>query len=76
MSVTSVETQAGQRDGGWVTASAPDSCDAEDTFRIEDVEAEPESSNIGPKLLAGLLIVLALGWIGRASCRERVSVVV
>jgi hypothetical protein len=64
MSVASVETQVEQRDDGWVTAPAPNPYDAEDTFRIEDVEAEPESSNIGPKLLAGLLILLALGWIG------------
>jgi hypothetical protein len=64
MSVTSVETQVEQRDDGWVTAPAPDPYDAEDTFRIEDVEAEPESSSLGPKLLAGLLILLALGWIG------------
>jgi hypothetical protein len=63
MSVTSVETQV-QSEGGWVTAPAPDAYEAQDSFRIEDIEAEPESSNIGPKLLAGLLIVLALAWVG------------
>ena len=64
MSVTGVETQVQEDDGGWVTAPRPDPQIIEDNFRIEDIEAEPEPSNIAPKLLAGLLIVLALGWIG------------
>lgn len=64
MSVTSVETQARDGESGWVTAPRPDPAIAEDSFRIEDIEVEQESSDLGHKLLAGLLILLALGWIG------------
>jgi hypothetical protein len=64
MSVTSVETQAQQSETGWVTAPAPDPEPVEDNFRIEDIEALPEGSDLGPKLLAGLLILLAVGWTG------------
>jgi hypothetical protein len=64
MSVTGVEAQVRDGETGWVTAPAPDSQIAEDSFRIEDIEAEPEASTLGPRLLAGLLILLALGWIG------------
>ncbi|HTU12756.1 MAG TPA: hypothetical protein VMG08_17840 [Allosphingosinicella sp.] len=67
MSVTGVETQVRGDEAGWVTAPAPDPAIVEDSFRIEDIEAEPEASDLGPKLLAGLLIVLALGWIGVSS---------
>ena len=64
MSVTGVETQVQEGEGGWITAPRPDPHIVEDDFRIEDIEAEPEPSTLAPKLLAGLLIVLALGWIG------------
>ena len=64
MSVTSVEAQVQESDGGWVTAPAPDPRIAEDSFRIEDIEAAPEPSELGPKLLAAALILLALGWVG------------
>ena len=66
MSVSSVETQVQEGEGGWVTAPRPDPHIAEDSFRIEDIEAEPEPSELGPRLLAGLLIVLVLGWTGVA----------
>ena len=64
MSVTSVETQAEERNGGWVTTLAPEPAETEDSFRIEDIEVEPEASTLAPKLLAAALIVLALGWTG------------
>ncbi|HYD12024.1 MAG TPA: hypothetical protein VEC11_04180 [Allosphingosinicella sp.] len=64
MSITSVETHAGERSSNWVTTAVPAAAEAEDTFRIEDIEAEPEASDLAPRLLAGLLILLALGWTG------------
>ena len=64
MSVTSVETQAEERSSGWATMAAPVAAETEDSFRIEDIEAVPEPSTLGPKLLAGLLIFLALAWTG------------
>jgi hypothetical protein len=64
MSVTGVEAQVRDDEAGWVTTSAPEPQPIEDSFRIEDIEAEPEPSTLGPKLLAGLLILLALGWTG------------
>lgn len=64
MSVKGLESQVQDGDAGWTTApsAAPDYLD--DGFRIEEIEAEPEPSTLGPKLLAGVLILLALGWIG------------
>ncbi len=64
MSVTGVETQVQEDESGWVTTLEPDPQMTADSFRIEDIEVAPEASNLGPKLLAGLLILLALGWIG------------
>jgi hypothetical protein len=64
MSVSSVEAQVQDGDSGWVTTLAPDPQIAEDSFRIEDIEAAPEPSDLGPRLLAALLILLALGWTG------------
>src|SRR5690348_9370346 len=64
MSVSSVEAQVQEGESGWVTTLAPDPQIAEDSFRIEDIEAAPEPSELGHKLLAGALILLALGWTG------------
>ena len=35
-----------------------------DDFRIDEIEAEPERSSWGARVLGALLILLALGWIG------------
>jgi len=64
MSVTSVEAQVQDSESGWVTTPQPAPQIIEDSFRIEDIEAEPEVSDFGHKLLAGLLIVLSLAWVG------------
>jgi len=64
MSVTGVEAQVRDDEAGWVTTPAPEPQPIEDSFRIEDIEAEPEPSTLGPRLLAGVLILLALGWTG------------
>ena len=63
MGVQGVETQLQESEGGWTRAPATPVA-VEDDFRIEDIEATPEGSDLGPRLLAALLIVLALGWIG------------
>lgn len=64
MSVTSVETQAQQSETNWATTAVPAPGQVEDDFRIEEIEALPEDSDLAPRLLAGLLILLALGWTG------------
>ena len=64
MSADERGTQVQESEAGWVTAPTPDPRIADDSFRIEDIEAGPRPRHLGPRLLAGLLILLALGWIG------------
>src|SRR3954466_8605930 len=63
MSVTGLESQVRDDEAGWTAAVSPAPDHVDDGFRIEDIEAEPEPT-IWPRLFAGLLILLALGWIG------------
>jgi hypothetical protein len=48
----------------WVTEGAWQAPEAADDFRIDEIEVEPEPSLWGGRILAGLFILLALGWIG------------
>ena len=64
MSVNSLESQVQDDGAAWTTTPAVEPEAYDDGFRIEDIEAVPESSMLWPKLLAGLLILLAMGWIG------------
>jgi hypothetical protein len=52
-------------EGEWVQSDSRGS-DA-DSFRIEDIEADPEPQRVGGRILAGVLILLALGWIGASA---------
>ena len=63
MSVKGLETQVRDNEAGWTATVSPAPDDVDDGFRIEDIEAEPEPT-IWPRVFAGLLILLALGWIG------------
>ena len=64
MSVKGLESHLQDDEAGWTAAVSPAPEPVDDGFRIEDIEAEPEPSTLWPRLFAGLLIVLALGWIG------------
>jgi predicted nucleic acid-binding Zn-ribbon protein len=64
MSVKGLESQVQDDEAGWTAAVSPVPEPIDDGFRIEDIEAEPEPSSLWPRLLAGLLILLAVGWIG------------
>ena len=48
----------------WVTEGAWEAPAEADDFRIDEIEALPERSRWGARILAGLLILLALGWLG------------
>ncbi|HYI64669.1 MAG TPA: hypothetical protein VEW71_07265 [Allosphingosinicella sp.] len=61
------ERAEAQPQGGeseWTAEGAFEAPAEADDFRIDEIEAEPERSSWGGRLLGGLLILLALGWIG------------
>jgi hypothetical protein len=64
MSVSNAETQPQSGETEWTAPEAWDSRAPADDFRIDEIEAEPEPRRAGGMILAGLLILLALGWIG------------
>jgi hypothetical protein len=64
MSASGVETKPQADENAWATQGAWDEAASADDFRIEEIEAGPEPRRAGGKILAGLLILLALGWIG------------
>jgi hypothetical protein len=51
----------------WANDAGWDMPAAADDFRIDEIEALPEHRAIGAKILAGLLILAALGWIGASA---------
>src|SRR5690348_11064427 len=67
MSVKGLESHVQDAEAGWTTAVSPAPEPVDDGFRIEDIEAEPEASTLWPKLFAGLLSLLALGWPGASA---------
>jgi hypothetical protein len=48
----------------WTEEPAWEAPAVTDNFRIDEIEAMPEPSRVGGRILAGFLILLALGWIG------------
>jgi hypothetical protein len=64
MSMPNAETQPQSGEAEWTQPEAWDSRAPADDFRIDEIEAEPEPRRAGGIVLAGLLIALALGWIG------------
>lgn len=50
----------------WTEAQGWEAAAPVDDFRIDEIEALPERRRVGGKVLAGLLILAALGWLGAA----------
>jgi hypothetical protein len=56
--------RADAHESEWVTEGAWQAPETADDFRIDEIEVEPEPSLWGARILAGILIFLALAWIG------------
>jgi hypothetical protein len=62
MGAERAEAQANE----WTEAQGWEAPAAVDDFRIDEIEAMPERRRAGGAILAGLLILAALGWLGAA----------
>ncbi len=62
MGAERAEAQASE----WTEADGWEAAAAVDDFRIDEIEALPERRRAGGAILAGLLILAALGWLGAA----------
>jgi len=58
--------RADAQDSEWTTEGAWQAPAEVDDFRIDEIEALPERSPWGGRILAGLLILAALGWLAAA----------
>jgi hypothetical protein len=66
MGAERAEAQPLSGENEWLTEGAWEAPAAVDDFNIDEIEVQPERSPWGARILAGLLVLLALGWLAAA----------